>query len=93
MVEQDFWERAMKDSYFEAVISLYHWQHTRSNCFSDLLFDLFKKADRSNKAKLAAAFPYHAAALDAWDNAGDGGNDLFRRHNIGRFSEAGGATQ
>jgi hypothetical protein len=43
---------------------------------------LFKKADPTNKRKLATAYPEMAKALQMWEEAGDYGNDLFRRYNL-----------
>lgn len=66
--------------YLKAVEQLFYWQCSRTNSFSDMLFDLFQKADADNRFRLSIAFPNHAAALDDWNEAGDYGNDLFRKH-------------
>ncbi len=64
------------------VEKLYYWQYSRTNCFSDLLFDLFQKADPGNYQRLAKGFPEHAMALNMWNTSGDSGKDLFRAFDL-----------
>lgn len=66
----------------KAVRELYHWQYGDSDNFHSILYTLFKKADSSNKIKLRRGFPDEAMALELWEIAGDGGNDLFRMYGL-----------
>lgn len=61
----------------EAVRKLYHWQNSYSDCFSDQVFNLLKKADNNNRVRLRLAFPFEHHTLEAWEAAGNYGNDLF----------------
>ncbi len=72
----------MKTLDIDIVEKLYFWQHNRTECFSDHLFDLFKKADHVNVRRLASAFPGHYAALMAWEEAGNYGEDLFKKYGL-----------
>lgn len=65
------------DTYENAVRQIYHWQHNNTNSFCNGLCSLWQKADDSNKARLAHAYPNLALAMVAWDCAGNGGEDLF----------------
>lgn len=71
------------DSLYEPIAQLYQWkyQYDPSN-FVCQLYDLFKKADRQNFARLANGFPLHARALQLWEQAGNFGNDLFELYEI-----------
>ena len=66
----------------EAVREVYFWQHSRSDCFNQLILDLFAKADSKNQQKLAFVYPELFDAWSAWQTAGDYGNDLFREHGL-----------
>ncbi len=69
-------------TYGEAVKEVYFWQYSRTNCFNQLLLDLFGKADINNFNKLAQAFPSLASAYLHWQGSGDYGNDLFRIYGL-----------
>lgn len=69
-------------TYETAVRKLYNWQHNRTECFHDHLFDLFQKADTRNRCLLTAVFPTESLVLRDWEMAGDGGEDLFKEHGL-----------
>lgn len=73
----------MIDSFERAVQELYFYEITgTAGGFQTALFDLMQRADPRNFDKLAKAFPHQAAALQSWQVAGDGGNDLFRKFGL-----------
>lgn len=47
-----------------------------------MLTILFRKADMENKHRLDAVYPGIFEAMQAWENAGDNGNALFREHGL-----------
>lgn len=49
-----------------ALKKLYHWQHSSTECFSDLLFVLIGKADVNNLQRLNIAFPEYVLAYSVW---------------------------
>lgn len=67
----------------EACQKLYWWQFSNSECFSDLLFLMFQKADPSNYEKLIRGFPDHHYAYQLWYHA-PSQEEFFNRfvHNI-----------
>lgn len=71
------------EEYRNAVFQLFHWQygHEPTN-FHSLLYCLFRKADCNNRKRLNSAFLPEAVAMKDWDEAGDNGNDLFRKHGL-----------
>ena len=69
-------------SYEQAVRELYFWQYSNTGCFHNMLFDLMAKADANNFARLVPSFPNECMAYIDWSGAGDGGNELFRKHGL-----------
>ena len=65
-----------------AVMEVYFWQFSNTGSFTNMLLDLFRKADRENNVKLTVAYPELSHALALWDAAGDAGNDLFREYGL-----------
>jgi hypothetical protein len=65
-----------------AVFEVWCWQYSRTGCFNNMLFDLIQKADPGNKLRLARAFPLEMAAYQAWCEAGNYGEDLFKEWGI-----------
>ena len=66
-----------------AIERLYNWQYqAHSTSFTSLLYTMFQKADKDNRARLTIAFPDEAHALNLWNSAGDYGNDLFREFGL-----------
>ena len=64
-----------------AIAKLYYWQYPNRETppnFSSDLYNLIKKADGTNRAKLCKVFPAEFVAMHLWENSGDYGNDLFR---------------
>lgn len=74
-------------SVLDAVREVYFWQYSRTDCFNQLLLDLFQKADPSNRKRLDMAFPLLFEAWSQWSEAGDNGNDLFRKYGIIKDNE------
>lgn len=66
----------------KAVTQLYYWQTNYTGSFSNIIFTLFQKADPANLAKLTRGFPEEAEAWKLWQEAGDGGNELFRAYGL-----------
>lgn len=71
------------DTFEKAVEQIYNWQHCNTDSFYNNLCTLWMKADGSNKRRLQHGFPYLAEAMDAWNAAGNYGEDLFKAHGLG----------
>lgn len=52
------------------ILSVFFWQKGVT-CFTSSLFDLFVKADASNKLKLLNAFNIELTALKMWQESAD----------------------
>ena len=70
----------MDDDLRRAVGHIYDWQYNNTGSFFNLLCKLIQKADPQNKAKINLAFPTLFMAMTMWHEAGDNGDDLFRRY-------------
>lgn len=70
------------DEYKLAVQDCYAWQYKPTNSFYQCLFTMFQKADRSNRNKLAIAFPFHYQVFQDWNEAAEYGNELFKKHGL-----------
>ena len=73
-------------NYEQAVWEVYYWQYEPTGSFYNMLIDLYRKADGSNRYKISIAYPMIATAIDEWDESGDNGDDLFRKYKVGRFA-------
>ncbi len=80
-------------NYEDAVRELYYWQHNRQSGddFNSLIFHLIQKAQSTpeNMAKLRAGFSNEIEALNAWNKAGNYGDDLFVKHGLIKKKEEG----
>lgn len=65
----------------EAAEALYRWQHCRSDCFTDKLFDLLMKSDLNNRIRLQMGFPMEATALHEWQRAATP-EEFYREYGI-----------
>ncbi|OQB05753.1 MAG: hypothetical protein BWY19_00778 [bacterium ADurb.Bin212] len=63
----------------DAVQKLYSWQTNYTGCFTDLLYDLFLKADAENYRKLCDSYPFHGIIFAQWRSADC--SDLFFEKN------------
>jgi len=70
----------MDDDLKRAVGHIYDWQYNNTGSFFNLLCTLIQKADPQNKEKISQSFPLLVMAMVMWDDAGDFGNELFRRY-------------
>ena len=60
-------QEALDKEVKDAIKDLWHWQHNnQSYSFTDLLFILFQKADRTNQERLRLGFPAHYIAYNLW---------------------------
>lgn len=66
----------------DAIWQIWVWQHSNTGSFYSQLILLFRKADASNRAKLATIWPTLPIAMAMWDAAKDNGEALFRQFNI-----------
>jgi hypothetical protein len=72
----------MKDKHLEAVRNLHYWQYGRDpDNFTSMLYVMFQKADPSNRAKLALAFPDEARAYFEWCTSPTQ-DDFFKKYNL-----------
>lgn len=76
-------------SYLDWVRGIYLWQYDvhANEIFVHCMIMAYRGADTCNKIKLANAFPDLAQAIHDWEIAGNNGDDLFKRMNIGHFAE------
>ena len=66
----------------QAIAEVYYWQYSNTDSFFSILIHLFRKADRTNSAKLSTVYPEIAAAIKMWEKSGDNGDDLFREYGL-----------
>jgi hypothetical protein len=50
--------------------------------FDSMLYQLIWKADMVNLRRIEEGFPEHVAVFKDWQQAGDFGRDLFRKHGL-----------
>jgi len=53
----------------KARFEVYCWQYSNTGSFSNMLLDLFGKADSENRIKLGSAFPHLFQAYCEWRNS------------------------
>ena len=70
------WHDYSFDDQEKAVKLLHHWQYNNTYSFSDVLFNLFMKADKDNINKLRKGFNLYYQVLNEWHKSGNYGNDL-----------------
>lgn len=79
---KDEWVKHRLEERIKVVKHLYYWQYSNRNSFTDILFNLFHKADPTNLSKLRVGFKLEYLCYLQWKNAGDNGNDLFREYGL-----------
>ena len=62
----------------EALREVYFWAHNHSDSFYHRLIDLYRKADPSNRIKIAREWPNLVLAVEMWENCPEGGEKVFR---------------
>lgn len=62
----------------ETLNELFAWIHKAGTHFTHRLFDLIAKADSSNRAKLARAYPEHVDLFREWQDGTE--YEVFFRH-------------
>ena len=63
----------------EGEQALVDWQYVNTGCFSNKLMDLIGKADGTNKARLALAYPLHVEAYHDYATVNGWWTDLQKR--------------
>lgn len=76
------WHDYSFDDQEKAVKLLHNWQYNNTNCFTDVLFNLFMKADKDNINKLRKGFNLYYQVLQEWHKSGNNGNDLFEEFGL-----------
>ncbi len=67
----------------DAIKELYFYKVTNTcGSFNSALFALISKADANNLDKLFRIYPEFVMAVRLWNEAGDYGNDLFRKYGL-----------
>lgn len=82
-----FWERdiytfnyrEIASEFIKAVQQLFFWQYNRTECFSNMLYDLIAKADLGNKERLRYGFHWEVKAFESWQRYPNP-NEFFKKY-------------
>ena len=65
----------------KAILEIYNWQYNYSNSFTNVIFNLFHKADGNNLYKLTKGFPEEAVAYKEWRDS-DSQDEFFAKYGL-----------
>lgn len=66
----------------DVVWQIWIWQHQNTDSFFSIILRAFRKADASNRTKLASVWPMLPVGMALWEASKDNGEALFRQFNI-----------